>query len=1018
MVCPGCGHATSTDIGRCTTCGAPLPHAPGATPVGTIDVAGVEPDATIAPAAGQSTYQPADAFDATYLPGDAGTGDAGAGTAATGTGDLGASVARSAGPLQVGQSFGPRYRIIKLLGAGGMGAVYQAWDAELSVAVALKVIRTARRRRAASIEEERRFKNELLLARQVTHKNVVRIHDLGELDGVKYISMPYVQGDDLGAVLRQGKLPIARALRLARQIAGGLEAAHDAGVVHRDLKPPNIMIGGSGDDEVALIMDFGISASTDTVTEGSIVGTLEYMSPEQGSGQAVDARSDLYAFGVILYEMLTGLRGEQAKTAQERITAMRKRFDEGMAPLRTLDQTIPEPLAALVMRCLERDPAARFQKTADLVAALAALDETGARIPLPPRISRRTLILVGLLAATLIGGTYTVARRASRPPVAHDPVSVLIADFENRSGDPALQASLEQALGIGVEGAAFITTYPRDAAKRLAATQVGPGATLTEPVARLLSGREGINVILAGSIDPKGSGYAITVRAVDAANGRTLATAAASSADKAGVLKAMGSVASRLRTALGDTTPESTKRAAIETFTAGSLAAAQDFSTGQDLASSGKDEEAIALYKRALGSDPRFGRAYTSWAVSAFKLGRRDESAEAYKKAMALTDRMTDREKYRTFGVYYLQVARNYPKALENYTALVQAYPNDRAGHSNLALAQFYLRNFPKALEEGRLAVDQYPTYQTFRNNYALYAMYAGDFTSAAKEARRTLQENPTFAKAYLEVAIAALAAGDAAAASAAYDKMRQAGRGGASLAATGNADIALYGGRSADARQGLEAAIPVDLSAGNVYGAAMKYVALAEAYAMEDNAKRSLAAAQQALSISRDVNVAAAAARVMVTAGRISEAKTIADRLGQELEAEPRAYAKVIEGEIALRQRRTSDAVTALIDSQKIVDLWIARFDLGRAYEEAEHHAEALAELDRALKRRGEATALFLDDIPTFRYLATLPYWLARAQQGLGQTQAAAVNYQAFLAQRPTATDPVTADARRRSRP
>src|SRR5204862_6506498 len=162
-----------------------------------------------------------------------------------------------------------RYHIIKLLGAGGMGAVYQAWDAELNVAVALKVIRGAARR--ISSEVENRFKNELLLARQVTHKNVVRIHDLGEIGGVKYITMSYVQGDDLGTVLRRDcTLPIGRALHLARQIAAGLEAAHEAGVVHRDLKPPNIMVGA---DDLALIMDFGISASRDEMVTGTVVGT-------------------------------------------------------------------------------------------------------------------------------------------------------------------------------------------------------------------------------------------------------------------------------------------------------------------------------------------------------------------------------------------------------------------------------------------------------------------------------------------------------------------------------------------------------------------------------------------------------------------------------------------------------------------------------------------------------------------------------------------------------------------------
>src|SRR2546430_1920809 len=213
-----------------------------------------------------------------------------------------------------------------------MGAVYQAWDTELSVAVALKVIRTDRRRGgSASPEAEKRFKNELLLARQVTHKNVVRIHDLGEIDGIKYITMPYVEGNDLATALRrEGKLPAARTLRLARQIAAGLEAAHGAGVVHRDLKPANIMIGA--EDQVQ-IMDFGISASREEAASGGIIGTLEYMAPEQGAGAAVDARADIYALGLILYEMLIGARAAPSGTPQDRIDGMKRRFEEGLPPV-------------------------------------------------------------------------------------------------------------------------------------------------------------------------------------------------------------------------------------------------------------------------------------------------------------------------------------------------------------------------------------------------------------------------------------------------------------------------------------------------------------------------------------------------------------------------------------------------------------------------------------------------------------------------------------------------------------
>jgi serine/threonine protein kinase len=246
-----------------------------ATGVVIVDTTGLPPDGTFGASTGLNPFAP--------TTGDSDVAETGGAAA---TAEVGSRSVDGSGPLAVGQAFSPRYHIIKILGVGGMGAVYQAWDAELSVAVALKVIRADRRSGSARPAAEKRFKHELLLARQVTHKNVVRIHDLGEIDGIKYITMPYIQGDDLATVLRRdGKLPIERALRLAREIAGGLEAAHDAGVVHRDLKPANIMIGGPGEDEHALIMDFGISASADEAADGRIVGTLEYMSPEQGFGK-------------------------------------------------------------------------------------------------------------------------------------------------------------------------------------------------------------------------------------------------------------------------------------------------------------------------------------------------------------------------------------------------------------------------------------------------------------------------------------------------------------------------------------------------------------------------------------------------------------------------------------------------------------------------------------------------------------------------------------------------------------
>src|SRR5262245_36664344 len=248
MDCPSCGHAASVDAGRCAACGALFTKASVAAGVIPIDTTGLPPGASFGTVAGTEPGTPMPTGDATVAIG---------GRVVVVPVPVGHS-----GPLRVGEAFGPRYHIIKLLGVGGMGAVYQAWDAELGVAVALKVIRPeVMHDVTAAGDVERRFKQELLLARQVTHKNVVRIHDLGEIEGIKYITMPYIDGQDLASLLRTERLPVQKVMSLARQVAAGLQAAHEAGVVHRDLKPANVMIDG----EQAIIMDFGIARSTSRV---------------------------------------------------------------------------------------------------------------------------------------------------------------------------------------------------------------------------------------------------------------------------------------------------------------------------------------------------------------------------------------------------------------------------------------------------------------------------------------------------------------------------------------------------------------------------------------------------------------------------------------------------------------------------------------------------------------------------------------------------------------------------------
>src|SRR4051812_24011265 len=363
MFCPHCGSFNHAATSQCTVCGTGLPSAAADVPTG-MDVGAA------------TTHVPTAAADMTR---------------AIEPHDLPRGAAAAFAP---GRNVAGRYHIIRLLGAGGMGAVYQAFDEKLSVPVALKVILQPHAGGHAQTAEaqERRFKRELLLARQVTHKNVVRIHDLGEVDGTLYITMPYVQGSNLAAVVAaEGKLPIPRTLAIARQVAAGLAAAHEAGVVHRDLKPANIMI--EADDERALIMDFGIARSdsaTYATRNAAIVGTLEYMAPEQAAGKPVDQRCDIYALGLIIYDVLSGGR----PAGPSAVADLMSRMQTALPAIRSLNRAIPEPLAQIVDRCLERDLAQRYQTSAELVAALDTLDENGHLRPAAVAPRRRPLGLV------------------------------------------------------------------------------------------------------------------------------------------------------------------------------------------------------------------------------------------------------------------------------------------------------------------------------------------------------------------------------------------------------------------------------------------------------------------------------------------------------------------------------------------------------------------------------------------------------------------------------------------------
>ncbi len=601
-----------------------------------------------------------------------------------------------------------------------------------------------------------------------------------------------------------------------------------------------------------------------------------------------------------------------------------------------------------------------------------------------------------------------------RPLAPHAPVSLLIADFDNKTGDSVFDGTLEPMLGIALEGAPFISSFSRGQAKKDAA-RLQPGAThIDAALAQLVAVREGVSAVVTGSISQQGSGYHVDVAILDSATGKPILTEQQTASNKQDVLAAAGKIAENIRKGLGDTTPESAQQAAAETFSAGSLEAAHAYAVGQDFQLAAKWDDALKAYAQAEQLDPNLGRAYAGTAAIYSSLGKREEAKKYYGLAMSHIDRMTDREKYRTRSGYYL-LMRNQPKAMEELTALVSQYPADTAGHANLALAYFLGRDIKKALEEQKRALVVSPNSVLQRNNYSMYALYDGDFDTALKEAQSILQENPKFDQALRTSALAELGLGHLAETQADYEKLRAVSPYGASIAATGLADLDLYEGKLADAASILEKAVTADLAAKDSESAAGRTATLALIQMTLGKTQESVSSAGKAAAESKEPSVLYRAAQAYIAAGQEEKALQLVAPLSQSLEAEPQVYAKLIAGEAQLKKGNARDALTSFQEAQKLADTWLGHFDMGRAYLDAGAFTEASSEFDLCLDRRGEATSVFLDDVPSYHVLPAVYYYQGRAREGLN-SPGAAESYKTFLSLKEKgAGDPLVADAQRR---
>lgn len=905
-----------------------------------------------------------------------------------------------------------------------MGEVYLAQDTALDRKVAIKFLpEEMQKDESARI----RLLREAKAAASLDHPFICKIYEAGEHDGKVFLVMEYIEGRDLRGKINEGILPLRDALQMALEVAEALENAHDKGIVHRDLKPSNIMLTAQGH---AKVMDFGLAKHfltegeqdiTTTLTQtsvtqrGSIAGTLAYMSPEQARGESVDARSDIFSLGIIIYEMTTGRHPFTKSSPLETLTSILR---DATPPVNVKPKMMNPVLTPLLRKALAKEPSNRYQSIKDLILDLRNLQREflgGVRF-----VFRGWPMIVGaiLVVAVLVTGVYWLFLRpkAGAPGSGPEPVAVLIADFQNKTGDPIFDGALEPALGVYLEGAAFITVYDRTQARNLA-VQLDPTSEgrLDVERAQIVSRREGINIIVSATIEPRGDGFVINALALDSATFKKIGEASIPIETKAEVFKAADRLAADLRADLGDISADTAQPVVRETVTASSLEAWKLYVHAQELAAQGKDDEAIQEFLKAIDLDPKLGRAYANLAVVYRNLGNIEKAKECYEKAMPLLENMTERERYRTRGSYYF-INRNYNKAIEEYSRLYEQFPMDSAAQINLPLAYFYARDMKKAFEIGKQAVELNPGNITPLYNQVWYAIGAGKFAVAEEEAQRVLELNPKFGWVHACLALIQLAQDRPVEAVGSYQRMESFNPRAASLASVGLADFALYEGRFNDAKDILEKGIAEDLKNGFIEEAIHKRTILAETLIYLGKKALAVEAAGKAVAGSKKESILFTSALVYIEAGMEDKALILSQELNNLLQPEPQAYAKIIEGELSLKKGKLTEAVNIFQEAQALLDTWIGHLALGRAYVDAKAYIEAHSEFELCLKRMGEAASVFLDDFPSFRYFPPVYYYLGKAQEGL-KSPAASESFRKFLNIRKNADegDPLVEDARRR---